>query len=236
MSTLLTYADATKDLTFTVGYAYTINPVLDAGFTIYRFDSYAQRSSWDASNNTYNISDPEAFSIIPIECSTGYNTYYSYQITPRKAGIYTFSQYVFESSGGHASTITYGITVVDVTSINIPSSLSCHVGDNYTFVPTITDSRASTTLTWQSSNPSVASITNGTMTVNALGSTIITCFAHNGVSATCTVTVEPIKVSGITLNKTEAELTVDEKLQLEATIAPGNATDNSITWSSSNQQ
>lgn len=131
--------------------------------------------------------------------------------------------------------MTYNITVVDVTSISIPPTLTCHVGDNYNFSPMITDSRATTTLTWQSSNPNVASIVDGAMTVNALGSTIISCFAHNGISASCIVTVEPLKVSGITLNETEAELTVGEKLQLEATIAPDNATDKSVTWSSTNE-
>jgi hypothetical protein len=49
------------------------------------------------------------------------------------------------------------------------------------------------------------------------------------------VTVNPVLVSGISLNETEAELTVGEKLQMEATIAPDNATDKTLTWSSTNE-
>ncbi|MBR6320782.1 MAG: Ig-like domain-containing protein [Prevotella sp.] len=37
------------------------------------------------------------------------------------------------------------------------------------------------------------------------------------------------------MNETEAELTVGEKLQMEATIAPDNATDKTLTWSSTNE-
>ena len=46
--------------------------------------------------------------------------------------------------------------------------------------------------------------------------------------------MNPVLVSGITLNKTETELVAGEKLQLTATIAPDNATDKGVTWSSSN--
>ncbi len=95
---------------------------------------------------------------------------------------------------------------------------------------------ATTTLTWQSSTPSVATVSeDGTVTAISKGTTIITCIAANGVSAQCEVTVNPVLVNGITLNQTVAELTAGEKLQLEATIAPDNASDKSITWSSTNE-
>ena len=42
-------------------------------------------------------------------------------------------------------------------------------------------------------------------------------------------------VSDITLNQTEAEMVVGENLQLSATIAPENATNKSVTWSSTNE-
>ena len=42
-------------------------------------------------------------------------------------------------------------------------------------------------------------------------------------------------VSSITLNRTEAEVIVGEKQQLSATVLPANASDNSVTWSSTNE-
>ena len=50
-------------------------------------------------------------------------------------------------------------------------------------------------LVWSSDNPSVASVSNGTITAHAEGPATITASAHNGVSVDCTVTVsddEPV--------------------------------------------
>lgn len=44
----------------------------------------------------------------------------------------------------------------------------------------------------------------------------------------------PIDVTGITLNQTEATLEATQELQLTATVAPEDATNKNITWSSSN--
>ena len=47
--------------------------------------------------------------------------------------------------------------------------------------------------------------------------------------------MKPVEVEGITLNKTESELTVGDKLQLSATVRPTNATNKSVSWSSTNE-
>ena len=109
------------------------------------------------------------------------------------------------------------------------------MGDTYTFSPIITDDRATTSLTWQSSNTSVATINNGVMTTKGLGSTTITCIATNGVSAQCLVTVNPVLVNSLTLNKYDAELITGEELQLSVDVLPNNATNKSVTWSSTNE-
>ena len=192
-------------------------------------------------DQTYIVSDATALSIVPHEykySSTTPGKYCTYDITPQKTGNYTFKVDFRYSTGTSASsnTCTYNITVVDVVAITIPSSLTMYVGDVNQLTPIIIQAGAATTLTWQSSSPSIATISeDGTITAIKQGTTIITCTAHNGVSAQCEVTVNPVFVSGITLNETESELTVGEKLQLEATIAPDNATDKSVTWSSTNE-
>ena len=158
-----------------------------------------------------------------------------WDITGLKSGVTTLT-FRYNYGGYIHVRATYVVTVLDVKSISIPSTLSLNLGEGYTFSPIITDNGAATTLSWTSSNTSVASIdANGVLTTSGIGTTTITCTAHNGVSAQCEVTVNPVFVSSVTLNETEAELTVGEKLQLEATIAPDNATDKSVTWSSSNQ-
>lgn len=70
-------------------------------------------------------------------------------------------------------------------------TLSLKVGDNDTLIPTISPADADTqTVSWSSSNPSVASVANGTVTANGIGSTVITVTTDDqSKTATCSVTV-----------------------------------------------
>ena len=56
-------------------------------------------------------------------------------------------------------------------------------------------------------------------------------------NASISVTVEPaaVAVTGITLDKTALELTVEETAILTATVDPENATDKTVTWTSSDE-
>lgn len=134
-----------------------------------------------------------------------------------------------------SGSFTCTVTVVDVTSVSIPGVLQINLEDTYTFSPTIIDNRAKTSFTWQSSNTSVATInSSGKLSAKGIGTTTISCIAHNGVSAQCTVTVKPILATSASLNITSAELTTGEKMQLTATVAPTNTTNPAVTWSSTN--
>lgn len=138
--------------------------------------------------------------------------------------------------GGSNKSASCLIKVYDVTSIGIPSSLQLTMGKTYQFEPTIIDSKATTTLTWKSTNPSVAEInSSGFLTAKAAGTATVTCTAHNGVFAQCEVTVKSnvILATGILLNKTSAEMEQGATLQLTATVSPSDATNKSVTWSSS---
>lgn len=190
---------------------------------------------------SYTTSDNTALSVVPHEhvISTSYGgKYYTYDVTPQKTGSYTMTITYYASTGSYGlyGDFTYNINVVDVTAISMVQTLNMFVGSEQQIVPTIIQVGAETTLTWLSSNTSVATVSSeGLISAISVGTTTITCMAHNGVSAQCEVTVNPVLVSGITLNETEAEMTVGEKLQLNATIAPENATDKSVTWSSTNE-
>lgn len=97
------------------------------------------------------------------------------------------------------------------------------------------DNAKDKTVTWTSSNTSVATVdSNGKVTAISSGSATITCTANDGSGkkATCTVTVT-VPVINITLNKRTLSLQTGEQVSLSATVAPNNATDKSVTWSSS---
>ena len=218
-------------LTATVGVPFTIDPAKDLGAKL------ACRVC------DYVVSDESAFNI-------SYTTYksnkalsgycYKYTLTPAKTGVYKFVEVVNGIVGNvgtnHDWNVIYNISVVAVTSISIPSSLSINMGETYTFSPIIAQPGASTTLTWISSNTDVATVNdNGQLTTTGVGTTTITCIASNGVNAKCTVTVNPVLVSSIALDVAETELVVGENLQLTASVLPANATNKGVTWSSTNE-
>ncbi len=101
------------------------------------------------------------------------------------------------------------------------------------------DDATDKTLTWTSSDETIATVTpegENTAIISGLkvGVTIVTAKAANGVYATCTVTVIPVVVDDIDLNKTKLQMTVGDMETLEATVSPEDATDKTVTWRSSN--
>ena len=91
-------------------------------------------------------------------------------------------------------------------------------------------------LEWSSSNPGAATVNDkGVVTPVAEGTTVITVTSvEGGKTATCTVTVSRVIVTGISLNKTDISLSPGKATYLTATIAPANATIKDVEWSSSN--
>jgi uncharacterized protein YjdB len=88
------------------------------------------------------------------------------------------------------------------------------------------------TVTWESSNTKVATVTSaGKVKGVKAGTATITCTSNaTGLKATCTVNV----VKGtVTLNKTEACVQKGKTLTLKATVTPESLADKSVTWESS---
>ena len=157
----------------------------------------------------------------------------TYQITAKANAIRTTFEVMTEST-----TIIYHVIVEPVkvvTSITIPSDLTLKIGESYTYSPVIYETGAKTTLTWTSSNSSVVSVNNGTIKALSAGTATITCTASNGVSAKCVVTVNPIWVNEISLNNIKCQMEKLAKVQLSATILPSNATNKTLTWSSTDE-
>ncbi|MCQ2144506.1 MAG: Ig-like domain-containing protein [Bacteroidales bacterium] len=94
-------------------------------------------------------------------------------------------------------------------------------------------------VSWKSSNEAVASVANGVVTANGVGSASITVIAEDGgKSATCKVSVEQsiIAVTGITLDKSQIELNKGESAEIVASIVPSNASDKTIFWESADDE
>lgn len=119
------------------------------------------------------------------------------------------------------------------------TALALTVGEEYTF--TVTTEPAGIeglTLSWSSSDESIVSVEDGTVTAVAEGTADITVSGGDNVSATCKVTVSPeeeveIEAESITLSTASADMLIGESITLTATVLPENTTDKTVTWTSS---
>ena len=132
-------------------------------------------------------------------------------------------------------------TTIAVTGVSISkSTLPLTEGDSETLTATVSPSNATNkAVNWSSSDAGVASVSDGKVTALKPGTTTITVStADGGKTATCAVTVEAkkIPVTGVTLDKEETGLVEGEEVTLVATLAPENATEKTVEWSSSDEK
>ncbi|GHV68219.1 hypothetical protein FACS1894199_15110 [Bacteroidia bacterium] len=141
--------------------------------------------------------------------------------------------------GDYTATCAVTVNPVAATgvSLNKPSTI-IYVGGTETLTASIAPSNATNpNVTWSSSAPTIASVDNtGEVTAVAAGTATITATTEDGgYTANCAVTVNVIAVTSVSLNKTATTVYgIDSTETLTATIAPSNATNKNVTWSSSN--
>ncbi len=119
-----------------------------------------------------------------------------------------------------------GITLDKTTAQMIP-------GETLTLTATVTPSNSTDNVTWNSLDESVATVSDkGVVTAVAPGTVEI--FAMAGDCAVkCTVTVNAVPVTSVTLSDTDINIEKGKTATLTAIVAPDNATDKTVTWSSS---
>ncbi len=135
---------------------------------------------------------------------------------------------------------------INVTEIKLDKKeLTLAEGEEYTFTTTITPIDATDkSITWSSSDEKVAKVEFGKVTALKEGTATITAKTVDGnYTDTCTVTVtkkageeKDIKVTAVKLSESTLSLKKGEKSKITATITPTDATDKTITWSSSDEK
>lgn len=140
-------------------------------------------------------------------------------------------------AGGKTSAciVTVKKEIISVTSISLDlSTLSLTKGESKTLVATVSPSNATyKKIIWTSSDPNVASVNSeGKVSAVAKGNANITVQVDD-VKATCAVTVI-VPVESISINKTNLTLKKGESETLVATVKPDDATEHTVTWTSSN--
>jgi len=162
------------------------------------------------------------------------------KVTAVSTGTATITATTKDGSKTATCIVTVSLSVVKVTSVSLnKTALTLALGESETLLATIQPSNASNkAVAWQSSNESVATV-DGDGKVKAVGdgSAIITVTTKDGSKeAYCNVTVNSavVNVTGVSLNTASLALEVGQAGALSATVLPDNATNKSVTWSSSN--
>ena len=126
---------------------------------------------------------------------------------------------------------------VHVSGISLnKSEVSLHVDETEILTATITPANATdTSVLWESSNATIATVTGGKITALRVGSATITATANDGGQiASCEVYVTPISVESVSLNYTQLSMLYGESKTLTASVVPQNATETGVIWQSSN--
>ena len=130
-------------------------------------------------------------------------------------------------------------TPIAVTGVTLDKpTVSLVAGTNTTLIATVVPANAANKkVTWSSDKPEIASVdAKGTVTAHKAGAAVITVETDEGAkTASCKVTVTAkaaVAVTEVTLNKSKLRLEEGKSEQLTATVAPANATNKTVTWSS----
>lgn len=158
---------------------------------------------------------------------------------------------VTTADGGKTATCTVTVkpATVAVTGISLDhQSLTLEEGARETLTATVTpDTATDKTVTWTSSDSTVAKVENGVVTAIKASETPVTITATAGEkTATCevTVTAKTVAVESVTITGTgvtgetekTATMTAGEELELTAEVVPAEATNKAVTWESSDPE
>ena len=140
--------------------------------------------------------------------------------------------------GAMAAVCTVFVRKIPVTGITLDkASITMDVNQtavlNATIAPSIATNKA---ITWTSNNSSIAEVSQkGIVTSKAQGATyVFATTVDGGLVAKCSVVVQRIPVTGVTLEKTSLSIDVGESIILRTSVDPTNATNKVVSFQSNN--
>ena len=152
------------------------------------------------------------------------------KVTAKKSG----TVIITATSGNCKADCVVTVSVSTESVILDKTSLSLIKGETAIIIATVKpDDATDKTVTWSSSDESVAKVDGGKVTALKAGRATITAKCGEK-KAECSVTVS-VPVASITLDKTSLSLIKGETVTITATVKPDDATDKTVTWSSSDE-
>lgn len=195
------------------------------------------QGSWSNYNSATNNSEAN-FTPNAVDATSMlyFSMYSQYNNTTYWASM-TASEF-YNSGSNNSVTVAFGSAPVFATGISLnKTETSIQRGRTETLTATVTPNNATDrTVTWSSSDPTVASVSSdGVVTANKVGTAKITATTNDGtnLSAYCTVNVYWFATTGVTVTPESASIYVGETTTLTANVMPANASNPSVTWTSS---
>jgi len=123
-------------------------------------------------------------------------------------------------------------TAIKVSSIKVETSQTeVFVGDKVKLTATISPSNASYKVNdWSSSDESIATVNNGTVTTLRPGSVTITATSADGKRGRITIVIQEIAVEEIVVSSKTIKIELGESIQIEAQVLPQNATNKTLQY------
>ena len=263
-SASVTIADYASANSWNSGTAYqplTMDANISVGGTITgnNFKYYSSDDSWrfySGGSFTISASNSASLTSVTLTFAEGSLSYSGDAITTNKAFAVTGTSATISASATTkitAISVDYTIinsgttyywsnpSAVNVTGVTLDqTSKALNVGDEFDLTATVAPNNATNKeVNWTSSNDALATVVDGHVTALAAGTPTITVTTVDGsFTATCNLTISNVAVSGVTLDKDEATIytgAVGNTVQLTATVAPANATNKAVTWTSSEE-
>lgn len=147
------------------------------------------------------------------------------------------TQITAKTDGGLKASCYIKVSNVVATDIELsPKKVSIYIGYTHNLSYIISpDNTVDKTVTWTSSDNSVATVKDGVVTAVSAGTAQIKATSSNiSVYAVCDVTVLQIYVTGVSLSSTKQAVQQGDSVSLVATVSPTYATYRDVVWSSSN--
>lgn len=137
-----------------------------------------------------------------------------------------------------ASAVAAASSSLSVQSVELNTeSFEISTNGQETLTATVTPIwAADKTVSWSSSNDAVASVIDGVVTPEGIGTAVITVTTNDGgFTDTCNVTVHQ-GTRSISLDVTETSIIAGDSFTLSTTVLPEEAADKSVVWTSSNTE
>ncbi len=204
-------------------------------------------------NTTFKVNDTYQIKahVLPEDANVQTLSYYipTTKASVNQSGLVTFKQtgsdngevkITIRSREGNIEKTLILYVVEPVTSISITGEESkvLPIGETYKITYEILPSNASNkNVKFTSSNSSIASVSeNGTVTSKSTGTATITVTTVDG-SKTASITIYAgPHVESISINNTDSDLHVGDKVQIKVTISPSDASLQKFTYSTSNSE